>query len=236
MPTIETINTPIKSNELNSGWANMLAHQLPILPPVDDFWQELPYVFDWLYGKNITLADHSIHQQLSDDDIDYSWQPPSMIQAWHMNIPVELIRYAGANQLCLEIEYKNKMYLIEPYNLQKTLTGNIVLKAIEQNTNELKSFRLDWIQKLHVIKIPFNPQYTISLTPFIHASIQSEKSSNHPLLRVTASQKITSKYNYTIQCPVCNRKFNRQKLDTKLNAHENTYGVPCSGRKGYIVE
>lgn len=226
LPTVKDIDTPLKSNELNSGWSNMLAHQLPILPPVDEFWQELPNVFDWLYGENITLPGNSIPQNFS-DDIDHSWHPPSMIQAWHMNVPIELIRYAGANQLCLEIGYNNKVRLIEPYNLQKTQAGYLVLKAIEQNANEWKSFRLDRIQKLQVTKISFKPQAAILLTPFVGISAQPTSSKHTP--------DSISTYICQVQCPVCNKNFPRSKFDTKLYPHKDSYGRRCPGRRGFII-
>ena len=36
--------------DLEGGWSTMLAHQLPALPPVETFWDELPAFFAWLDG------------------------------------------------------------------------------------------------------------------------------------------------------------------------------------------
>jgi hypothetical protein len=46
--TFASIQKHEKLDELNSQWSNMLAHQLPSLPPMESFWGELPAVFDWL--------------------------------------------------------------------------------------------------------------------------------------------------------------------------------------------
>ena len=35
---------------LEGNWDQMLAHQLPVLPPFAAFWDELPVFFDWLRG------------------------------------------------------------------------------------------------------------------------------------------------------------------------------------------
>lgn len=35
---------------LESEWSNMLSHQVPMLPPKEQFWQELPNRFAWLHG------------------------------------------------------------------------------------------------------------------------------------------------------------------------------------------
>ena len=37
--------------ELEAEWGNMLAHQLPMLPPFISFWEELPNLFEWLEGS-----------------------------------------------------------------------------------------------------------------------------------------------------------------------------------------
>ena len=51
VPTFESIlNAPTKG-ELISEWENMLGHQLHALPPFEQFWNELPNIFDWLEGK-----------------------------------------------------------------------------------------------------------------------------------------------------------------------------------------
>jgi predicted nucleotidyltransferase component of viral defense system len=33
---------------LEAMWANMLSHQLPVLPPLNDFWGALPEIFNWM--------------------------------------------------------------------------------------------------------------------------------------------------------------------------------------------
>ncbi len=40
---------------------------------------------------------------------------------------------------------------------------------------------------------------------------------------------------YRVQCPYCGKRFKRNKLDTSLNEHKDTYGNRCYGRVGYIV-
>jgi len=89
-----------------------------------------------------------------------------MIQAWKLAVPFELIRYAGANHLCVKIEYQGKIYVIEPYDLKKTINGSIILLAIDHNTNQIVFFNIHDIQKIEMIKISFNPRYLIALTPF----------------------------------------------------------------------
>lgn len=41
---------------------------------------------------------------------------------------------------------------------------------------------------------------------------------------------------YIYQCPLCQKKFRRDKMDGRLNAHKNDWGGQCSGRTGYLVD
>lgn len=53
MPTLESIQNASTKGELISEWGNMLGHQLQALPPFEQFWDELPNIFNWLKGKYI---------------------------------------------------------------------------------------------------------------------------------------------------------------------------------------
>ena len=48
MPTLESIWNASTKGELISEWENMLRHQLQALPPFEQFWDELPNIFNWL--------------------------------------------------------------------------------------------------------------------------------------------------------------------------------------------
>lgn len=49
-PTLEELKQHPRHQELASEWANMLSHQLPDLPSMDVYWNELRDVFDWVTG------------------------------------------------------------------------------------------------------------------------------------------------------------------------------------------
>lgn len=169
VPTMNYLEIHPKRNELKTEWENMLAHQLPVLPSLEDFWQELPNLFDWLHGRTDKVKlDPTPYQE---KDIDLTWLPPSMIQPWRTPIPIELLRYAGANHLCVEIVYQKKdhtiqKYLIEPYDLKMTKRGNLLLIALKHFVNDWKSFLVNGIKDVKVTQIQFTPQYSIELTPF----------------------------------------------------------------------
>ncbi len=50
-PTMELLENMPEKAELTGEWENMLGHQLPALPPFEQFWSELPAVFEWIYRR-----------------------------------------------------------------------------------------------------------------------------------------------------------------------------------------
>ena len=128
-------------DELESEWKNMLAHQLPALPPFNQFWQALPEVIEWMRGLVAKTVKAAI--PMGRQAIDASWRPPAMAQAWHAPAPLEGIRFAAANRLCVNLNYQNKYRLIEPYSLRRTQEGNILLYALRHETNEWRAYRVD---------------------------------------------------------------------------------------------
>ncbi len=46
VPTVDAL-TPHRQ-PLEAMWSDMLAHQLPVLPPLNDFWDALPEIFTWV--------------------------------------------------------------------------------------------------------------------------------------------------------------------------------------------
>ncbi|MHB1947981.1 MAG: nucleotidyl transferase AbiEii/AbiGii toxin family protein [Gammaproteobacteria bacterium] len=165
LPTMQSLNNHAKLHELESEWGNMLAHQLPMLPSRDGFWQELPNLFAWLYGNVNKISLESA--PVGGEKINPVWKPPSMIRAWHVKAPLELIRYAAANHLCIELAYNNTKRLIEPYDLKQTKEGNLIVIAVKHKTGEHRSYCVDRIQGVEVTALNFMPRYAINMTPLL---------------------------------------------------------------------
>ena len=49
-PTLASIRATAFRAEIEAEWSNMLGHQLPFLPPFEEFWAELDRLFAWLGG------------------------------------------------------------------------------------------------------------------------------------------------------------------------------------------
>jgi predicted nucleotidyltransferase component of viral defense system len=161
-PSTETLYRDDAKTKLAAEWKDMLAHQLPVLPDLEQFWNELPNVFSWLYGNKDKAILVSAPMGGA---VDETWQPPSMVYAWRATVPLEAIRFAAANHLCVNLRHENSWSLIEPYSLRRSLEGKLLLIAAKHETGESKTYRIDRIQAIEVSRIPFCPRYRIELTP-----------------------------------------------------------------------
>ncbi len=159
------INSPVYP-ELKSEWGNMLAHQLPNLPPHSLYIDAMKIFFDWLEGRVVAEILPTVPIATAED---VSWTPPATVYAWGQGIPLEPIRFAGANYLCVEIDYRRENgerihRTIEPYSLRRTLDGNIILHAYNRDKRALRSFRVDRLMAVNVTQIPFKPRYQVEFT------------------------------------------------------------------------
>lgn len=161
VPTFASIEASEFVVELESEWENMLGHQLPALPPFGQFWGELTALFDWLEGRAI---EEPLQPMAAERGEDMTWTPPATTTTWRVNVPLEEIRFAAINRLCVELGYQGSNRLIEPYSLRRTHDGNLVLHALRADTHEHRSYRVDRIQSARATNRPFIPTYAIELS------------------------------------------------------------------------
>ena len=244
VPTMLILENKPERAELVTEWENMLGHQLPMLPPFEQFWEELPGLFEWLHN----LVPKVVHKPIpAPVEVDTEWQPPSMVRAWHTTVPLEAIRFAAANRLCVNLQYQGIRQLIEPYSLRRTKDGNILLHAVKHNTGESRSYRIDRIQGAEITNTSFKPKYTIELTPSGPIStpptsrkLKSPRRYKTKIYKSTRSKSVSRSISgqpaYIIQCITCGKKFKRKRYETRLNPHKNKEGYQCPSRIGYFVE
>jgi predicted nucleotidyltransferase component of viral defense system len=162
VPTLESIRSSPFRDEIEAEWTNMLAHQLPSpLPPFRDFWDTLDAVFAWLAGE-VSLPAPSRVQR---GDLDPEWVPPRAITSWRRGFPLELIRYAGANRLKVDIDYRAEdgrqgPRRVEPYSLRRTNDGNLLLFVVNDR-GALRAYRVDRIAGARPTSETFVPRYLV---------------------------------------------------------------------------
>lgn len=152
-------NSPFRE-EIRQEWANMLAHQLPHLPPFEEFWSALGEVFAWLAGGAVVALP-----SYPTRDVDATWTLPRSMSAWHAPFPLEMIRFAGANRLKVEIDYRAEdgrwvPRVVEPYSLRRTRDGNLMLYVVNDR-GDLRSYGLDRIRGVRPTSQPFIPRYIV---------------------------------------------------------------------------
>lgn len=161
VPTLTAVTSIEKAADLRADWQAMLAHQLPELPPVEDFIDALGDVFDWLQGGRVEpLASVPVGRE----QIDSSWVAPPTITRWPGGAPLEQIRFAGANHLLVDLAYQGSRRLIEPYALRRSRAGNLLVYAIKAQTGEVRAYRADRIEGVRITSTSFRPRYAIELS------------------------------------------------------------------------
>ncbi|MDH3460084.1 MAG: nucleotidyl transferase AbiEii/AbiGii toxin family protein [Burkholderiaceae bacterium] len=161
VPTFEALEPHLA--DLEATWASMLGHQLPVLPPVADFWAALPNVFTWIMGAAQAPQRASIQPGSSEITIRSRVLPMTVPR--RARAPLEIIRFAAANYLCVDLTYDGRVRRIEPYSLRQTSEGNFVLHAIRSDSGEHRSYRVDRVQGASVTGQSFTPRYLVELSP-----------------------------------------------------------------------
>ncbi len=84
---------------------------------------------------------------------------------WDQSVPIEPIRFAGANHLCIDLTYEGSTNRIQPYALRRTVAGDLILHARRLDTGEHRSYWVDRMQRVQVTSEPFRPVHEIELSP-----------------------------------------------------------------------
>jgi predicted nucleotidyltransferase component of viral defense system len=245
VPTMSTLEQTPERIELEADWASMLGHQLPALPPFQEFWDRLPEVFQWLHAATETPKRPRLELRMA--DVDPGWQPPPMAQAWGAAAPLEIIRFAAANRLCVDLAYQGTHRIIEPYSLRRTRDNNLLLYAARRDTGEPRSYRVDRIEGASATTTPFEPRYLVELTPAGPVAAppvtRTQPADHSPsarrarlATRRTQSTHRRSGLRYVFKCTVCGKHFTRTSYDANLNPHKGRHGYPCLGRAGVYVK
>lgn len=235
MPTFHDLERSPDREELISEWGNMLRHQLPALPPLEDFWGELPTLFAWLEGQ-ITLEE--LPPAPITVDLDEQWTPPPTVWSWGQGVPLETVRFAAANHLCVDLGYDDTIRRIEPYSLRRTRAGDLLLYGRKVETEEMRAYRVDRIQGIKVTTMPFKPVFRIEFSPVgLIAALPTSRSPWLTRPSYSVRQKAFAGPTYVIACTVCGKRFRRKKLNYALNPHKGSgQTLTCPGRTGYLVD
>jgi predicted nucleotidyltransferase component of viral defense system len=253
VPTIQRIRESPLVGELKTAWVQMLAQQLPELPSFESFWDELPVVFAWLFEERARVELPVISVRTA-EPVDTAWRPPVMASSWRtfgVEAPLEVIRFAAANRLCVELDYrdeagKRSSRTIEPYSLRRTSAGNLLLYAVKADSNESRSYRVDRIAGAKATRRSFTPRFVIELTdsgplraPALSARATPVTAQAGVFGAVGKRGRLSTGSTGPTQifrCTVCGKTFRRKSFGAALNPHKGKNGLPCFGRAGVFVK
>ncbi|MBI2169235.1 MAG: nucleotidyl transferase AbiEii/AbiGii toxin family protein [Actinobacteria bacterium] len=161
VPDADAIRSSPFRNEVEQEWDNMLGHQLPHLPPFSDFWEGVDDLFAWLRAERPTPA----LPRAEFGEVDEAWSPPRAMASWRYGAPLELIRFAGANRMKIEIDYRADRgrwgpRIVEPYAFRRTKDGNLILFVVNDR-DQLRSYRVDKIASVRITDQSFRPRYYV---------------------------------------------------------------------------
>ena len=222
--------------ELEADWTAMLQHQLPQLPPFQAFWDELPAIFQWLTHAVSPPRPAAIPLAAGDVVLpsDYG---RSRFASYGSGL-LEIIRFAAANRMCVDLDYDGETRRIEPYSLRRTKDDHVILHAIKVSTGESRSYRVDRMQGARATSQGFVPKYAVELTPsgpmFIPDTERTATTvsgsggrTRHPSARPGPT--------YVCQCTLCGKKFRRKTRESGLREHKTPDGWACRGRRALYL-
>lgn len=163
VPDMATFKMRKKQVDMEHEWREMLKHQLPVLPPLARFQDTLLAALGWLHGAFGKTVQEPM--PIASGGLDEDWRPPSMLSAWDVKVPLEAIRFAAANHLCVGVTYKGDRLSVEPYSLRRARDGNLVLFAVDRETGNIHSCDVNRIKDVEVSGESFAPRYAIDITP-----------------------------------------------------------------------
>ncbi len=240
LPTMESLE-PHRA-DLEAMWKDMLAHQLPVLPPVADFWAALPEIFSWLMGGAEAPQRARIEPASTETTIRSRVLPVSV--PLRSRAPLEIIRFAAANHLCVDLTYHGSVRRIEPYSLRQTAEGTFVLHAIRTDSGEHRSYRVDRMQGAAVTGQSFTPRYLVELSAEGPLTIAPTTARASIGARPSWETRTASRPHraapspgygptYAYRCTVCGKTFILKTMDGSLNPHKNPKtGYACYGTYG----
>ena len=224
---------------LESGWVHMLNHQLPALLPVNTFWDALPEIFAWLAGAAEAPALPVLPMGVGETIIRES--TISLPTGSIGQSAIETIRFAAANRLLVEIDYRDKQgarstRAIEPYSLRRSRTGDVLLMAVRSDSGQSRSYLVSSILGVTPTQISFAPRFPIELTPSGPQPIPATAGGpGVTRTRRSGRHSSGSGTTYMFRCTTCRKLFERKSMDSTLRPHKTPSGRSCYGTYGTYV-
>src|SRR6185437_15346906 len=153
---------------------------------------------------------------------EQNWSPPPTVATWGVGVPLETVRFAAANHLCIDLAYDGKRRLIEPYSLRRSSAGRLLLHAERADGSGHRCYGVDKMRALVVTTTPFRPRHAIEFSAQgpMYAPPQSRTASVGLVpRRGTVRRQPTVVHAY--RCTRCGKEFRHSRRDATLRAHKD---------------
>ncbi|RLB59244.1 MAG: hypothetical protein DRI90_15650 [Deltaproteobacteria bacterium] len=165
-PAVDGIVGAIDEGLLEANWEHQLAHQLPVLAPVEAFVEDIRDAISWWLEPESARPPLAPNPNATGPVVAAPRFPTSASPA--QASPLEQIRYAARNRLCALVTYRGAQRLVEPYSLRHPSTGNRILHVWEVEKNgrpsrSHKSFITSRITAAAISNRPFRPRWAVEL-------------------------------------------------------------------------
>jgi predicted nucleotidyltransferase component of viral defense system len=151
--------------ELASEWENMLGHQLPALPDLAAVIERFARLAGWVDAPTRAAPPPArLPVARAGGGPTPDLVAPRSSRFWGVGVPLDVIRFAGANRLLVAFTYNGKPRTVEPYSLRRPKTGNLLLYGWERDSSQIKAFDVSKIRDVEVTRAAFSPRYRIEFT------------------------------------------------------------------------
>lgn len=158
--TTELLGVVREDLELASEWANMLAHQVPVLPNFDAVLSRLPDLVQWISEPRAQLPAAGL-PPIPLEETHRPLVSPHM-QFWGAGLLVERIRFAAANRLTVHLRYRGRELRVEPYVFgRRNSDDRVDLFAWDLGRDAVVVLAGSEIQVLTIPGSTFTPRYRV---------------------------------------------------------------------------
>ena len=169
LPTPQQIVDAIDKDGLQTNWDQQLRHQLPSLPDLSGFMDELLDAMAWWMQPPAARPAPPDLAPKPDEEVlpRVHFRRQRIAGAAPGWLPDE-IRFAARNRLLVQFSYHGSERTIEPYSLRRKQTGNVLLYGHEVTkggltTGHIKSYNVREILDAEVLDVPFSPRWRVEL-------------------------------------------------------------------------
>jgi len=151
--------------ELASEWENMLGHQLPALPDLVAVIERFGRLAGWVdTTEPAALPPSRLPVATAGGGPMPELVAPRSSRFWGVGVPLDVIRFAGANRLLVAFTYNGKPRTVEPYSFRRPKTGNLLLYGWERGSAHIEAFEVSRIRDVQVTSAGFSPRCRVEFT------------------------------------------------------------------------